>query len=196
MYRNRMYRNGTAARRIAPAARTSISNTNNANNTTTASSIIANPPITSTPIEVNVVENVNPVTAVTSRRSSVDDDFAEVPASQFVMPSRYTSQRSVRMQSQLSATQLTPSTYFESVLQKCGIRLTARHSDHSYTITCDHMKFVNNLRSELKSHARYPENVQSFLNGLSDAMRNQIQMTKLLSGCIVSSFFRCSIEIF
>lgn len=48
------------------------------------------------------------------------------------------------------------------------------------------MKFVNNLRKELKSHARYPENVQSFLTGLSDAMKIPVQLTKLLSGCIVS----------
>lgn len=133
---------------------------------------------------MNVVENVNP--SVASRRLSAEDDLAEVPASQFVMPPRYTSQRSIRMQSQMPATQLTPSSYFESVLQKCGIKLTARHSDVSYTINCDHMKFVNNLRKELKSHAKYPENVQSFLSGLSDAIKIPAQLEKLLSGCIVS----------
>lgn len=50
------------------------------------------------------------------------------------------------------------------------------------------MKFVDNLRKELKSHAKYPENVQSFLSGLSDAMKVQASMTKLLSGCIVSIY--------
>lgn len=189
MYKNRKYRTGTAALSRPGTASTSRAGTswttdNTTNTNTTAASTITNPPITSTPIEANVVEIVVPAAA--SRRSSVDDDLAEVPASQFVMPSRYISQRSIRMQSQLGATQLTPSSYFESVLQKCGIKLTARHSDHSYTITCDHMKFVNNLRKELKSHAKYPENVQSFLSGLSDAMKVQTQLTKLLSGCIVS----------
>lgn len=181
MYRNNRYRTGTAA---LSRPRTSRTSTTASIDTTTASSI-TNPPITSTPIEVNVVENVNPSAAL--RRLSADDDLAEVPASQFAMPPRYTSQRSIRMQSQMPTTQLTPSSYFESVMQKCGIKLTARHSDVSYTINCDHMKFVNNLRKELKSHAKYPENVQSFLSGLSDAMKITKQLEKLLSGCIVSS---------
>lgn len=189
MYKNKKYRTGTASLSRPGAAATSRPGTSRTTDTTesiastTASSVITNPPITSTPIEANVV--VNPSSAST-HRMSVDDDLAEVPASQFIMPSRYVSQRSIRMQSQVSATQLTPSSYFESVLQKCGIRLTARHSEHSYTITCDHMKFVNNLRQELKSHAKYPENVQSFLSGLADSMKVQVQLTKLLSGCIVS----------
>lgn len=189
MYKNRKYRTGTASLSRPGAAASSRPGTSTATDTTgsiastTASSVITNPPITSTPIEANVVVNPSPAS---TRRMSADDDLAEVPASQFIMPSRYVSQRSIRMQSQVPATQLTPSSYFESVLQKCGIRLTARHSEHSYTITCDHMKFVNNLRQELKSHAKYPENVQSFLSGLADAMKVQVQLTKLLSGCIVS----------
>lgn len=183
MYRNNRYRTGTAS--LSRPGTSRATNSTASTNTTTASTI-TNPPITSTPIEVNVVENVNP--PIASRRSSAGDDLAEVPASQFVMPSRYISQRSIRMQSQVSSTQMTPSSYFESVLQKCGMQLKARHSEHSYTITCDHMKFVNNLRKELKSHAKYPENVQSFLSGLSDAMRVPAHLTKLLSGCIVSKF--------
>lgn len=181
MYKNNRYRTGTALSRPRTARAIDTASID-----TTSASTITNPPITSTPIEVNVVENVNP-SVVASHRLSADDDLAEVPASQFVMPPRYTSQRSIRIQSQMPTTQLTPSSYFESVLQKCGIRLTARHSDVSYTINCDHMKFVNNLRKELKTHAKYPENVQSFLSGLSDSMKIPAQLEKLLSGCIVST---------
>lgn len=172
MYRNNRYRTGLSR----PGRRANTTDQSDS----TAASIITNPPITSTPIEANE----NPPAPM--RRLSADDDLAEVPASQFVMPSRYISQRSIRIQSQVPATQLTPSNYFESVLQKCGIKLQTRHSEHSFTITCDHMKFVSNLRKELKSHAKYPENVQSFLSGLADALRVPAQLTKLLSGCIVS----------
>lgn len=170
-----------------------------------------NPPITSTPVEgeknskgseiksqagpsrilterANIVSQQSiqkPSQDSQSRILSNDDDFI-IPASQFVQQSRYISQRSIRMRSQLSTTQQTPLSYFESVLSRCGVELTARNSDISYTLNCDHLKFVIRLRKELSSHPKYPENVQHFLSGLMDTMKTSTQLNKVLSGCMVS----------
>lgn len=185
MFRNRKYRPGTG-----------LSSSRSTANTTSSSIASLHPQVTSTPLAnpkraiENAEQNVNVVVSTSSQsKESAADEFAEIPASQFIMPSRYISQRSVRLQSQLSMTQSTPSSYFESVLRKSGVQLTARDSDSSYTLKGDHLKFVRNLRKELKSHQKYPENVKSFLKGLNEAMRNPTQMIKLLSGCIVSLWF-------
>lgn len=183
MYRNRKFRPNTG-----------WSNSRSIANSTASSVSSIHPTVTSTPRDPKeptdpaADEGVN-VGASTSAQAAgarpAGDDVAEIPASQFLMPSRYISQRSVRMQSQLSLTQSTPSSYFESALQKSGVQLTGRDSEVSYTLSGDHLKFVRELRKELKSHPKYPENVQTFLKGLADSMRNQTQMIKLLSGCIV-----------
>lgn len=193
-----MYRNGRY--RLGGASRLSTSTGKSKNDKMTASSV---GPITSTPNEPipgpsNVLtertnkarNNQSPdrkTTSTTSKSSNVpSDDSPVIPASQFIEPSRYISQRSVRMRSQLSAiTQQTPLTYFESVLKACGVQFTARNTDISYTLNCDHLTFVSNLRKEFKSHQSYPENIQDFLSGLLDMMKNQTQLIKLLSGCIV-----------
>lgn len=179
MYRNKKYRSGAA-----------LGRTNVSNSTSIAS---LRPTVTSTPNEnTSTVKEKNhhnvPSTSGRNRspesRSSADD---EIPASQFIMPSRYISQRSVRTQSQLTNAQSTSqSNYFESVLQKCNVQLSARNSETSFILKCDHLEFVNSLRKQLKAHPKYPENINTFLNGLIDAMRNSTQMIKLLSGCIVS----------
>lgn len=203
MYRNKRYRIGAASRANASAISDSstISTISNA----------ANPPLTSTPRESNQApvqpqpqpdndanENENILNAsqsvyhsasqatphVPNKVVSNDNDF-QVPASQFIQQSRYISQRSVRLRTQLSMTQQTPMSYFESVLSRCGVEVTARNSEVSYTLNCDHLKFVIRLRKELMSHSKYPENVQNFLGGLVDSMRNQMQLVKVLSGCMV-----------
>lgn len=200
MYRNKRYRIGANN-----ANASSISNSSAISTISNAT----NPPITSTPKEPkrtepeNVLKDVNSSQSVyhtpsqishasqssqASNAGRVDNDF-QVPASQFVQQSRYISQRSVRMRTQLSMTQQTPMSYFESVLSRCGIEVTARNSDVSYTLNCDHLKFVIRLRKELTSHAKYPENVQNFLSGLVDSMRNHTQMVKVLQGCMVSIEF-------
>lgn len=169
-----------------------------------------NPPITSTPKpstsgpsnQENLPSNQLSQSVESSQPKSQasivsnDDNFV-VPASQTMQPSRYISQRSARMRSQLTmTTQQTPMTYFESVLNRCGVLLTARNSDISYTLNCDHLKFVIRLRKELSSHPKYPENVQNFLSGLLDSMKNQNQLTKLLSECMVSKELSILVVIF
>lgn len=211
MYKGKRYRiGGGAARKPEPLKMTSIKE-----NLSTISSA-SNPPITSTPIQHQVststtastsasgtsnADNLPPSQSIRSAQSSQsvassqaqsaivsnDDDNFAIPPSQTMQPSRYISQRSVRMRSQLTNTQQpTPMTYFESVLSRCGVLLTARNSEVSYILNCDHLKFVIRLRKELCSHPKYPENVQNFLNGLLDSMKNQTQLTKLLSECMVS----------
>lgn len=195
MYRNKRYRIGSfvpPTRRQSNEASTNLS-------AITAISAATNPPATSTPVTIaepaagpsNILTeraNVLPSQQTTSpKRQAIianDDDF--VPASQFVQPSRYTSQRSLRMKSQMmNVTQQTPLSYFESVLSRCGVELTARNCEISYTLNCDHLKFVNRLRKQLTSHTKYPENVQNFLNGLVDTMKTHTQLIKVLSGCMV-----------
>lgn len=168
-------------------------------NVSTLSSV-TNPPITSTPTEPvagpsNILTERNnlPASQLTASQKqpviiSNDDDFA-VPPSQVMQPSRYISQRSAILRSQSTFTQQTPMSYFESVLNRCGVVLTARNSDISYTLNCDHLKFVFRLRRELTSHPKYPENVQTFLSGLTDTMKNRTQFTKVLSGCLVILYF-------
>ena len=198
MYKGRRYRigGGGSIPKIVDPSKSAISE-----NLSTISSA-TNPPITSTPNAPipgpSNRENLPPSQPNQSSQASSqaqsgirsnDDNFA-IPPSQTMQPSRYISQRSARMRSQLtSTTQQTPMTYFESVLNRCGVMLTARNSDVSYTLNCDHLKFVIRLRRELSSHPKYPENVQNFLNGLLDSMKNQTQLTKLLSECMVSTEF-------
>lgn len=194
MYKSGRYRIGNSvAKKLKDSTSSSIST-----NLSTISEA-TNPPITSTPNEVRagpskiLTERANiPCSAEPSQSAqkqlviiSNDDDFA-VPPSQTMQPSRYISQRSARLKSQLSFTQQTPMSYFESVLNRCGVCLSSRTSDVSYKLNCDHLKFVIRLRKELTSHPKYPENVQNFLSGLIDTMKNQTQLIKILSGCIVS----------
>lgn len=169
----------------------------NTNSGISSISSVTNPSTTSTQAETisstssNSVnrENVPPSQPAASQAKSVipsnDDDFA-VPPSQALQPSRYISQRSARMRSQLTFTQQTPMSYFESVLNRCGVLFSDRLSDISYTLNCDHLKFVIRLRKEITSHPKYPENVQNFLSGLIDTMKTPRTLTKILSGCMVS----------
>lgn len=202
MYRGKSFRIGLGGSRkpknVSPSSVSTLSTISEA----------SNPPITSTPVEgeENSKENeiksqAGPSRVLTERSNIVsqqrttqdsqprilsnDDDFI-IPASQFVQQSRYISQRSIRMRSQVSTTQQTPLSYFESVLSRCGVELTARNSDISYTLNCDHLKFVIRLRKELSSHPKYPENVQHFLSGLMDTMKTSTQLNKVLSGSMVS----------
>lgn len=202
MYRGKRYRIGNSA-----AKKPEMSTTSTASISTNLSSIstATKPPVTSTPNE----SRAGPSNVLTERASNLpsssqlasqstattqkgvviisnDDDFM-IPPSQVMPPSRYISQRSARLKSQLSYnTQYTPMSYFENVLNRCGVLLTARNSDVSYTLNCDHLKFVIRLRRELTSHPKYPENVQTFLSGLVDNMKNQTQLVKILSGCMVN----------
>lgn len=213
MYRNKRYR-------IGGPARPNVSTISDSSTISTISNA-ANPPITSTPKPAETVdqpddaanENEDSLNASQSVYQSAShatpqppqpsnkipskgNDF-QVPASQFVQQSRYISQRSVRMRTQLSMTQQTPMSYFESVLSRCGVEITDRNSEISYTLNCDHLKFVIRLRKELMSHSKYPENVQNFLGGLIDSMRNQMQLVKVLSGCMVGfiDFFFWKTEV-
>lgn len=102
----------------------------------------------------------------------------------------YVSQRSIlqRTQSYLSGScsQRGPLSYFERVLQKCGMILNETPADNCYTLNCDHLKFVIGLRAELCANPQYPENIQQFLSGLQDLLKSQRQLMKLLTGCAVS----------
>lgn len=192
MYRGKKYRIGGGGSIKKPAE--SISTISE--NLSTISSA-SKPPITSTP-KPNEEPVAGPSNVLTERENlpsqsqasqrqavifSNDNDF--IPPSQTMQPSRYISQRSALLRSQLTFTQQTPTSYFEGVLKRCGVELTARNSEISYAMNCDHLKFVIRLRKELTSHLKYPENVQTFLSGLIDAMKNQTQLTKILSGCMV-----------
>lgn len=202
MYKGKRYRIGSGIRRME-SSKNSI--TSIPENMSTISSV-TNPPITSTPNEpiagpsnaVNERKNLPPSQPAPSQRQPViisnDDDFA-VPASQVMQPSRYISQRSALIRSQLSNTQQTPSSYFDSVLGRCGVVFTARNSDISYSLNCDHLKFVVRLRRELTSHPKYPENIQTFLSGLTESMKNPTQFNKVLSGCIVSDLFKIILNL-
>lgn len=202
MYKGKRYRiaGGNTSKKVEPNKSTMSTMSIISENLSTISSA-TNPPVTSTPNAPvpgpSNRENLPPSrpnppsqsSQVASSQTNDDDAFA-IPPSQTIQPSRYISQRSARMRSQLiSTTQQTPMTYFESVLNRCGVMLTARNSDVSYTLNCDHLKFVIRLRKELSSHPKYPENIQNFLNGLLDSMKNQTQLTKLLSECMVSGAF-------
>lgn len=212
MYKGKRYRiagGGTIPKKVEPSKSTMSTISENLSTISSAT----NPPITSTPNEPvpgpSDRENLPPSQpnqpsqssqVVSSQAQSIisnDDNNFAIPPSQTMQPSRYISQRSARMRSQLTATtQQTPMTYFESVLSRCGVMLTARNSDISYTLNCDHLKFVIRLRKELSSHPKYPENVQNFLSGLLDSMKNQTQLTKLLSECMVSAIISVGFYIF
>lgn len=199
MYRGKRFRIGLGASKRVDSTSSSTSST--------IASTSSNPPITSTPVgkeNEHGNEEPGPSHILTERANTImrsqvqtqstqqkqpaiisnDDDFI-IPASQFVQQSRYVSQRSIRMRSQLSSTQQTPLSYFESVLSRCGVELTAPNNGISYTLTCDHLKFVIRLRKELTSHHKYPENIQHFLSGLMDTMKTPTQLNKVLSGCMV-----------
>lgn len=198
MYKNKRYRvsGGSGAVKKSISIKSAVSV-----NLSTLSSA-TNPPITSTPNQPvagpsNILterSNLPSSHPSASQKQPViisnddDNDFA-VPPSQVMQPSRYISQRSALLRSQLTYTQQTPMSYFESVLNRCGVILTERNSDLSLTLNCDHLKFVIRLRRELTSHPKYPENIQTFLSGLIDTMKNTNQLNKILSGCIVSEVF-------
>lgn len=196
MYKNKRYRIGSSSRKPLITSSTISSIPENLSTISSAT----NPPITSTPNEPiagpsNVLtdrENLPPSQPSQKQQQqpviiSNDDDFI-VPPSQVIQPSRYISQRSALLRSQMSNTQQTPMSYFESVLSRCGVNLTARNSDISYTLNCDHLKFVVRLRRELTSHPKHPENIQTFLSGMLDTMKNSKPLTKILSGCTVREF--------
>lgn len=82
-----------------------------------------------------------------------------------------------------SISQRTPLSYFERVLQKCGIILSQSLTDNSYVLGCDHMEFVIALRSELYANPQFPENIQQFISGLQDAMKSRQHLLKFLIGC-------------
>lgn len=198
MYRGKRYRIGGGSVKRSDSTMSKMSTMSTISENLSTISSATNPPVTSTPNEpvagtssvLTERNNVPLSQPSTSQRQPViisndDDDFA-VPASQTMQPSRYISQRSLLMRSQSTFTQQTPMSYFESVLNKCGVSLTERNSDVSYTLNCDHLKFVVRLRRELTIHPKYPENIQTFLSGLIDTMKNHTQLTKVLSGCIVS----------
>lgn len=192
MYRGKRYRIGGGSVKKPDTTMSTMSTISE--NISTISSA-TNPPITSTPKQPvastsSVLSQQNSQQSQASQRQPViisndDDDFI-VPASQTMQPSRYISQRSALLRSQSTFTQQTPMSYFESVLNKCGVLLTAKNSDSSYSLNCDHLKFVVRLRKELTAHPKYPENIQTFLSGLIDTMKNHKQLTKVLSGCFVS----------
>lgn len=194
MYRGKRYRIGGG---LSKEKKKSESTLGSISENVSSLSSATNPPLTSTPNEpiagtssgVLIERNLPASQPSTSQKQPViisnDDDFV-VPPSQVIQPSRYISQRSVLLRSQSTFTQQTPMSYFESVLSRCGVMLTARNSEISYTLNCDHLKFVLRLRRELTTHPKYPENVQTFLSGLTDTMKNHTQLTKTLSGCMVS----------
>lgn len=180
MYR-RKYRSGSAT-----SLRPSAAATNAAAATSTPARAKSPEPVAGTSSVLREQNENVPTTSKSSAKNPLLDSPSEVPASQMLPPSRYISQRSIRMRSQLlEATQRTPRSYFDGVIERSGVKL-CDDDDVSYTIYCDHSKFVCRLRNELKTHSKYPENVQSFLSGLQEMMKSQTRLTKLLSGCIVS----------
>lgn len=54
-------------------------------------------------------------------------------------------------------------------------------------LACDHVTFVNNFRSLIKNHPDFPQNIQTFIEGLSEAINNDDNTEmKLLSGCTIN----------
>lgn len=53
-------------------------------------------------------------------------------------------------------------------------------------IGCDHITFVNKLRTMLESASDYPANIERFVCGLKEFMKDEQQMTKVLTVCMVN----------
>lgn len=50
---------------------------------------------------------------------------------------------------------------------------------------CDHINFVSKLRIMLESAPDYPENIERFVAGLRDFIKDELELTKMLSVCMV-----------
>lgn len=110
-----------------------------------------------------------------------------IPASQQTSQRRYFSQRSNMNRSQAVGTQNTtsrkvPSSYFENSLLRCGVIFD---NPQYFIIGCDHINFVNKLRTMLRSAPDYPTNIERFLTGLREYMKEEQQMAKVLTVCMV-----------
>ena len=107
---------------------------------------------------------------------------------------RYFSQRSNANRSQTSSflglpgnttnVRRIPNSYFENTLLRCGV--TFDHPQY-IVIGCDHITFVNKLRTMLESASDYPENIERFVTGLKEFMKDEQQMTKVLTVCMVKA---------
>ncbi|XP_037944134.1 uncharacterized protein LOC119676939 [Teleopsis dalmanni] len=110
-----------------------------------------------------------------------------IPASQ-EPTQRYLSQRSIaasltRTQSRGNTTR-PPNTYFEMVLMKSGALLD---EGDNFVLSCDHVAFVSKFREILMKSQNYPDNIEMFKTGLSDALATKPKLTqKLLSGCTIN----------
>ncbi|XP_059622047.1 Fanconi anemia group D2 protein [Phlebotomus argentipes] len=123
----------------------------------------------------------------------LDEDMlgsqSSIPSSQPQSQRRYFSQRSnMNLLSQMGApaapgSSRIPDTYYEYVLQKSGAKC-----DHpeNYLIDCDHIQFVNKIRTTLQNSADYPTNISKFVRGFKSVVANDNLLSKTLSVCIVS----------
>lgn len=104
---------------------------------------------------------------------------------------RYFSQRSNANRTQaslsvagVSTTRKIPTTYFENTLLRCGVIFD---NPMYIVLGCDHINFVNKLRTMLESAPDFPENVNRFVSGLRDYMKDEQQMSKVLTVCMVGT---------
>ncbi|KAJ6637078.1 Fanconi anemia group D2 protein like [Pseudolycoriella hygida] len=176
MYKNRR------SRALAPLSSTQNKTLTNSNLLTSISSIH---PVAS------FAENVDPGPSTAKRikpsqqqNSSQNDNLFEIPSSQNPTQARFSSQRSIMARTQsILGNQRQPKNYFENVLIKCGVGLEAMEC---YVLTLNHLKFVNKVREEIRSHDTFPENITEFVRGVADAIQTYMNLKKMFSGCTLS----------
>lgn len=104
---------------------------------------------------------------------------------------RFYSQRSNANRSQLTLGVATnqgasvrriPNSYYDKTLLRCGVTFD---NPQYIVIGCDHINFVNKLRTMLETSPDFPENVDRFVSGLRDYMKDEQQATKVLTVCMV-----------
>lgn len=135
-------------------------------------------------------ENVNNINKQPTVNEGGDDEF---PASQQTQMSqrRYFSQRSNFNRSQNTTTQSNsttsgsrkvPHSFVENTLLRCGVTMD---DSQYFVLSSDHITFVNKLRNMLTSSPDYPANVDKFVQGLKTFIKDETQLIKMLSVCMV-----------
>lgn len=107
-----------------------------------------------------------------------------IPASQQPPSQLYISQRNIlcRTNSKTQSRSRLPTSYYETVLMKCGVDLDKPNAFH---LSIDHNQLVKKLRTILMENA---ENPQNFLKSLEENIKNLNLFVKLLSGVMVRKF--------
>ncbi|ALC46708.1 Fancd2 [Drosophila busckii] len=119
-----------------------------------------------------------------------ESEEEKIPASQ-EQALRFLSQHSIAIAATLGRTQSSskinsarqPNSFFEMVLVNAGVQLD---QPDTFVLCCDHIAIVSKLRDILVRSPKYPENIETFKNGLNNALAPKSKIAhKLLSGCTI-----------